>query len=285
MDARYRRDVVQDVDVVCHAGTWGAFWNHRESERTRFYEPACDLIEQSIRAGVKRFIQNSAVVVAAPPERGALLEDSADARPCHFWPHLDRLALLEKFMSTHCARGTQMVTLRCGHFVGRGNGLGFLTALVPRLKTHLVPWLVGGKARMPLVADEDLGSAFVRAAIAQDLGQYESFNICGPDFPTAREVFAFVAREVGCAQPHYSVPYGAGYAFGWLMEMLHPVLPGRAPFLTRSIVHVSKDWPCATDHARRKLGYIPTKSWQKAVKEGLDELAAKGYPWQPLAQV
>jgi nucleoside-diphosphate-sugar epimerase len=65
-DPAYRRDVVADVDVVCHTGTWSAFWGHADQERRIFYEPNLDLIEQSVRAGVRRFIQTSTVVMAAP---------------------------------------------------------------------------------------------------------------------------------------------------------------------------------------------------------------------------
>jgi 2-alkyl-3-oxoalkanoate reductase len=80
------------------------------------------------------------------------------------------------------------------------------------------------------------------------------------------------------------VPYAAGHAFGWLTERLHPVLPGPAPFLTRSIVHVARDWWCPTDHAGHTIGYQPSKPWRTAVKESLAELAGRGYPWPRLAQ-
>lgn len=284
LDPAYRRAVVQDVDVVCHAGTWGAFHGHRDLERIRFYEPAIDLVERAIEAGVARFVQNSTVVVAAPARRGAPIDDFAPGRPVGFWPHLDRLIALDAYLQANCRRGTGMVVLRLGHFVGRGNNLGLVAALAPRLRTRLVPWLAGGRSRLPLVADSDLGEAFALAAVASGLDDYESFNICGPEQPTAREVIEFVADEAGAPRPFYSVPFISGYLFGWLMETLHPILPGKAPFLTRSIVHVAEDWPCATERARRKLGYTPRRDWRTAVREALTELKAAGLPWQSLAQ-
>ena len=178
----------------------------------------------------------------------------------------------------------QMVTMRLGHFVGRGNGLGMVSALVPRLRTYMVPWLAGGKKRMALVADTDLGQAFALATVADKLDDYESFNICGPEFPTAREVIGLIASETGSPKPWFSVPYPVGYAFAGLMEMLHPILPGAAPFLTRSLVHVAEDWLCPNDYAGKKLGYAPRKDWRVAVREALAELKAKGYPWPRLKQ-
>ena len=63
-----------------------------------------------------------------------------------------------------------------------------------------------------------------------------------------------------------------------------PVLPGPAPFLTRSLVHVARDWWCPVDRATEMLGYQPRKPWRTAVLESLAELADRGWPWPRLAQ-
>ncbi|MHB1950596.1 MAG: NAD-dependent epimerase/dehydratase family protein [Acidiferrobacteraceae bacterium] len=283
-DPGYRRDVVKEVDVVCHAGSWASMWRHEAQERQLFFEPTRDLIEQAMQQGVRRFIQASTVVIGAVTQDGHPLDDFSQTRHTGFWPHLDYLIDLDLYMRANSGRGTQMITMRLGHFVGAGNRLGMLPALVPRLRTYLVPWLAGGRKRMPLVADTDLGNAFVRASVAAGLNDYESFNICGPEFPTLRETVEFIAEETGFPKPLYSVPYPAGYAFGWMMETLAPVLPGSSPFLTRSIVHLCENWVCPGDYARRKLGYVPTKDWRVAVREHLADLKAAGYPWPPLCQ-
>jgi nucleoside-diphosphate-sugar epimerase len=283
LDPAYRRRVVEDIDVICHAGTWASMWNHRALERERFYEPARDLIEQAIERGVRRFVMASTVAIAAPAADGRPNDDFSQPRRTGFWPHLDRLIELDQYMRAESHRGMQMVTMRLGHFVGAGNRLGLVPALVARLKTYLVPWLAGGRKRLPLVADADLGKAFALAARAEHLDDYESFNICGAGFPSLREVVEYIADTAACPTPRYSVPYPAGYAFGWLMETLHPLLPGSSPFLTRSIVHLSENWVCATDYARRKLGYVPAKDWRLAVREHLAYLAADGFPWPRLS--
>lgn len=284
LDATYRRAVTRDVDAICHAASWASMWNHDALERERFFEPTRDLIEQAIGNGVGRFIQASTVAIAAVAKDGAPRDDFAPTHHTGFWPHLDRLIDLDRYMREQAQRGTQMVTLRLGHFVGVGNRLGTLPALVPRLRTYLVPWLAGGRKRFPLVADTDLGNAFALAAVADGLDPYESFNVCGTEFPTLREVIELIAAETGFPRPLYSVPYVAGYAFGWLMEKLHPVLPGSSPFLTRSIVHLCESWVCPNDYARAKLGYVPRKDWRTAVREHLADLMSAGYPWVRLAQ-
>lgn len=284
LDAQYRQDVVKDVDVICHAGTWASMWGHKAQERERFYEPTRDLLEQAIQQGVKRFIMASTVAIGQVTQDGKPHSDYSPKRHCGYWPHLDCLMDIDDAMRDNSQRGMQMLTLRLGHFIGAGNRLGMLPALVPRLKTFLVPWLGGGKKRLPLVADTDLGRAFALAVVAEGLDQYESFNICGPDFPTLREVVSYIADHAGVPKPLYSVPYPAGYAFGWLMETLKPVLPGSSPFLTRSIVRLCEDWLCPNDHAENKLGYVPQKAWQVAVDEHLADLKDAGFPWPLLCQ-
>ena len=284
LDKRYRRELVKDVDVICHAGTWASMWNHGRLERERFLEPARDLIEQSINQGVERFLLASTVVIGAVTKDGGPHDDFSTTQHTGFWPHLDYLMDIDDVMRDQSHRGTRMITMRLGHFVGAGNRLGMLPAIVPRLKTFLVPWLGGGRKHLPLVADTDLGRAFALAAMADNLEAYESFNICGPDFPTLREVVTYVAQQAGVPEPLYSVPYPAGYAFGWLMETLEPVLPGSSPFLTRSIVHLCEDWICPNDYATKKLGYLPQKHWRAAVDEHLADLRSAGFPWPALCQ-
>ena len=284
MDPNYRRAVVKKIDVICNAGNWASMWSHKELERQRFFEPTRDLIEQAIRQGVKRFIQTSTVAIGAVEKNDKPLDDFSKTKYTGFWPHLDYLIDLDQYMRGNSTLGTQMVTMRLGNFIGTGNRLGMLPALVPRLKTYLVPWLAGGRKRMPLVADTDLGAAFVLATLAEGLNDYESFNICGAEFPTLREVIEFIAREAGVPKPLYSVPYPAGYAFGWLMETLAPVLPGSSPFLTRSIVHLCENWHCPNDYAHRKIGYTPKKDWRVATREHLADLKAEGFLWPRLCQ-
>jgi nucleoside-diphosphate-sugar epimerase len=283
MDERYRRSVVRDVDVICHAAAWASMWGHAQMEQRRFYEPTCRLIDAAVESGVGRFILTSTVAVNEVRKVSVPLDDFGVTGYVNHWPHLNMLIDVDHYMRARATPSCQMVTLRLGHFIGRGNRLGLLPALVPRLKTHLVPWLDGGRRRMPLVADTDLGQAFALAALAEGLKEYESFNICGAEFPSMRELVTLIAEETGIPVPHFSVPYSIGYVFGWLMETLNPLLPGY-PFLTRSIVHLSEEWLAPGDYAKAKLGYVPRKDWRVAVREHLADLKAEGYPWPRLSQ-
>lgn len=283
-DPDFRDAVVQDIDVICHTAAWASMWGHAGEERALFFKPCIDLIEQAIRAGVQRFIQTNTVAIGTVRRDSKAHDDFSATAYTRFWPHLDTLIDIDRYMQANSQRGMQMTSLRLGTFIGKGNQLGILPALVPRLRSFLVPWLAGGRARQPLVADMDLGQAFARAVVADKLNAYESFNICGTEFPTLREVITFIAAETRFPKPLYTVPYFAGYGFAWLMEKLHPVLPGSSPFLTRSIVHLCEDWWCPNDYAQKKLGYVPQCDWRAVAREHLADLGAQGYPWPRLAQ-
>lgn len=284
-DAAYRREVVTGADVVCHAAATAAMWGHAEWEDRCFFGPTVDLAEQAVGAGVSRFVMAGTVVMGAPARSGGLVDDDSRLeRSAAFWPHLDRLIEFDRWMEANAGRGTSMVMLRLGHFVGAGNRLGMIPALLARLRTRLVPWLDRGRRRLPLVGGDDLGRAFALAATVPDVVPYRSLNVCGPEFPTLREVIVHIAAETGLPVPKLSVPHQLGFAAGRVMEGLPPILPGRSPFLTRSIVHLCDDWACRTERARAVLGYEAKQPWKDALAPQLSALAAEGFPWPPLSQ-
>ena len=284
-DSAYLKTMVKDIDVICHAGTWAAMWGHAKQEQQNFYQPNIELIEYAIEAGVKRFLMAGTVAIAKRNKKASIIDDFSETAKTDFWPHIDYLIDIDNYMKKNAHRGMQMVNMRLGHFVGAGNKLGIIPVLVPRLKTWMVPWLSSGKSRLPLTSDSDLGNSFVKASFANELQNYESFNICGSGFPTTREVIKYIAEKTNGPTPLFSVSYPIGYLFAWLMETLFPFVPGKAPFLPRSVVHLSEEWICSTDYASNKLGYYPQKDWRIAVDEALAELKSKNYPWPSMTQI
>lgn len=284
-DPSYRKTLTQDVNVICHAGTWSSMWNHRQAEKDYFLQPTLDLIQQAKLAGVSRFIMTSTVVMSKAGQQRPI-GDFAETQKTGFWPHLDCLIDVDNFMQQQASTSMKMITMRLGHFIGAGNKLGIVPVLLPRLKTYMVPWLASGKSRMSLISGSDMGNAFAHAVqvAADKLNPYESFNIVGNSFPTSREVFLYLCEKSGSPRPLYSVPFFIGHSFAWLMEKLFPVLPGKAPFLTRSIVHLAKDWYCQSDYAEQKLGFKAMESWQHAIDDALLELEQQDSAWPSLMQ-
>jgi len=276
-DKNYINTVTQGVDVICHVAAWLSLWAHRKEEQRYYRDPTLALIDAAVASGVKRFIYDSSVVAVGSQRDRNPISDHAPTKHPGFWPHMDMNVDIERYMLKQSNNKTCMIALRCGHFVGTRYNKGLLSLFVPRLKTHMVPWVSGGKARVPIVDGRDVANAFLLAATVDNVTGFESFNICGDTFPTMREVINFIHSEIGIPRPHFGVPLWGAYVFAWLMEKINPLLPGD-PFLTRAIVYLGEDWYAPNDLAITRLGYDPKIKWQDAVRRQLNEMKTRNYP-------
>ncbi len=267
-DAAYRASLLEGVDMVVHAAAWSSLWGHAEESHDLFLQPSLDLLQACVDKGVKRFLF---VSTTSAPGSQAQGDAHAPGLQPDFWPHLANLSRIESAMRER-AGTTCMVNLRCGLFAGERYGLGLLPILLPRLKTRLVPWVNGGRTGMPIIDGRDIGQAFRRAVLADGLSGYESFNIVGPEVPTVREVIGFLQTEFGYPQPHFSVPFPAGYVFARLMEWLDPMVPWE-PLVVRSIIHLLEETHATNTAAGQRLGYRPQVDWRSTIRNQMHEMS------------
>jgi nucleoside-diphosphate-sugar epimerase len=265
LDPDYRRDVVRGVDVVLNAFAWTSLWGQSEEDRRRFLEPTLGLVDAAHGAGVRRFVIASSTAVAAP-ERSK--DPQSSGIPRAFWPHLTHLVAIENALRDRASDGFQAVTLRLGLFAGPGLSVGLLPILLPRLRTRLVPWVDGGRTRLPIVDGRDIGAAFAAAAVAEGLSRYEAVNVVGPSSPTAREVIEFLSVEAAVPQPAFGVSFPIAYRFARVMEALDPIVPW-PPLVTRSIVHLLEETGADNERAEQILGYRPKHDWKTALRSEL----------------
>ncbi len=270
-DTVYRETVVKDVDVLCNAVAWSSLWGNVENSQRLFLEPNLALIKSARAAGVSRFINTSTTSAAAPRDSS---EPQSKGIPRPFWPHLCNVIKIEDALRNAASEDFQVTNLRLGIFAGHRYSLGVLPILAPRLKTHLVPWVAGGRTSLPIIDGRDIGQAFVRAAAAEGLADYEGFNIVGPEVPTVREVINLLHDEYDLPKPHFGVPFAIAYPFAWLMEKLDSVVPWE-PLVTRSIIHLMEEVGVDNAKAERLLGYHPTHPWREAVRTQMREMAVR----------
>jgi len=272
-DSNYLESLLKGIDVVCHAAAWTSAWSHAATSERLFLKPSISLIDQVLQSDVSRFILLSSTSVAAPYASSDPMSRAEESR-LKFWPHMRNVARLENYMSGNTKQGCTMITLRVGLFAGRRYGLGLLPLLTPRLKTHLVPWVKGGKTGMPITGGDDIGEAFAVAAIAPNLNGYQGFNIVGPTIPTAREVISFLNQEYKIPKPHFGVPFFIAYIFARTMELIDPIVPWE-PLVTRSIIHFLEETGASNDRAKAMLGYEPKVHWEDAIRMQMEEMAVR----------
>jgi nucleoside-diphosphate-sugar epimerase len=267
-DEKYMDSLLDDVDVVCNTMAWTSLWGHRKESDDLYYQPVIQLIDKAVEKGVERFINVSTTSAASP-------DYSSDAMsagvPRTFWPHLCNVIKIENAMRSKANNVTAMINMRIGIFAGEHYALGILPILLPRLKTHLVPWVAGGKTSLPVIDGRDIGESMKCAAIAENLNGYQSFNIVGKDMPTVRDVIEFIHKEFDYPKPHFGVPFFIAYRFAWLMEKIDAIVPWE-PLITRSIVHLLEGVSADNKRATKLLGYQPVHSWQDSITKQIDEM-------------
>jgi len=267
-DPEYLDRVLTGADIVIHCAAWTSLWGKRRESEELFLKPSLNLLDRALEWKVQRFVFISTTSASSP-------RYSADANnpgiPRRYWPHLNNVIKIENAMRENLHRGMSMVNLRLGLFAGERYALGLLPILLPRLQTRMVPWVAGGRTGLPIISGKDIGQAVVRAAVVPGLASYESFNIVGPEVPSARELIDYICDNFGYPKPLFSVPFPVAYTFAWLMEKLDRLVPWE-PLVTRSIIHLLEDTHATNNKARERLGYSPEIHWKQAVHSQIEAM-------------
>lgn len=267
-DDAYTDALPRGVDIVIHAAAWTSMYGHKKEEETFYLRPTLRLLDAVEREGVARFV--------FPSSHGAArVGGGADpASPGHapaYWPHLGVVVAIEDEMRRRVSERLTLVNLRLGLFVGENYSLGLLPILTARLKTHLVPWVNGGRPPLPLTGGEDIGRGVRLAALHPGLQGFEAFNILGPETPTMRELVTYLSERYGFPAPHFGVPYWAAFPFARLMVAIDPVVPWD-PLIVPAIIHLLQDFRVTNEAAAARLGYAPLVPWREAVDRQLAEM-------------
>lgn len=279
-DPAYLDGVCDGIDTLCHAAAWTSLFGHTDASQKLFLEPSLALIESAKRAGVRHFLNHSTTSAAAP---GHSADPDHPGIERSFWPHLSNVVRIENWLRETADTRFRVTNLRLGIFIGARYNLGLLPILVPRLKTHLVPWVKGGRTTLPLIAGEDIGHAYHCAVHNAPDTAWRGLNVVGPEIPTTREVIDYLHRHHDLPAPHFSVPFPLAYAFAGLMEWLNPLSPWD-PLVTRSIVHLLEETGANNTRAADTIGYTPTHHWRDTIDRQLAEMATRERRPMPMAR-
>ncbi|MFV2005720.1 MAG: NAD-dependent epimerase/dehydratase family protein [Gammaproteobacteria bacterium] len=267
-DQRYRSSLLEGVDVIVNCMAWSSLWGHKKESEELYYQPTIKLIDDYLKSNACRFVNVSTTSAASPQNSSDALSTGI---PRKFWPHLCNLIEIENYLRKNASQDKTVINLRLGIFAGKNYGLGVLPILLPRLKTHLVPWVKGGKTHLPIADGRDLAQALGLAARQDDLHGYHAFNIVGKEMPTMREIIQFLNKEYKYPMPHFGVPFFMAYPFAWLMEALDPILPWE-PLIVRSIIHLLEETGADNKRATAALGYQPQYDWRDAIRLQVAEM-------------
>jgi nucleoside-diphosphate-sugar epimerase len=267
-DQAFVERALDGVDAVCVGAAWTSAWGHAEESGKYLLQPTLTFLDTAVNKGIQRIVFPSSTTARVLRQlTDAPLRGKADS----IWPHMTNVNRIEQHLQSLTARGTDMVVLRLGLFVGERYGLGMLPILLPRLRSHLVPWVGKGRTALPLIAGQDIGQAMALAATQDGLAGYTAMDVVGGEIPSVREVFRFLHQAYGYPLPHFGVSFPQAYAFARLMETVSRLTPWD-PFITRSVVLLLEETAASNDAARRLLGYAPRVQWKDAIRAQLAEM-------------
>lgn len=250
-DAAFVAQALPGVDAICVATAWTSAWGHAEASRRYLLAPTLALLDAAVQADIPRIVFPSSVTARV---LRTLPAGHLRGSPDSLWPHMANVNRIEDYLQTLTARGSTTAVLRLGHFVGEHYGLGMLPILLPRLRSHLVPWVGKGRTTIPLIAGRDVGQAMALAATRPGLTGYTTLGVVGGERPTAREVFRFLHAAYGYPLPHFGVSFAMAYGFARTMEAVSHFTPWD-PFITRSVVLLLEESAASNERAARLLGY------------------------------
>lgn len=267
-DKEYINRLTSTADVICHTAAWAEMNGSDQNSKKYFYKPTIDLIDSALANGVKRFIFLSSIT-SNPVEQNRIHSKRA---LCKIWPHYDTIIKIEDHLKNISEKEMEVIILRVGFFVGRNYSLGILPILLPRLKTHLVPWIDHGKTSLPLIDGRDIGLAFRLSAMVSLKDKFNTIDIVGREIPRVQDVFSYLHEKYNYPLPHFSVTFKFAYFFARLMQLIHNVVPGD-PLIVPAIVLLLEETNATNEKAVKLLGFNPEIHWKESIGIQLEEMS------------
>ena len=268
-DQAFVENLTQKAEIICHTASWAEMNGKLEDSQREFLEPTIYLINRAVANGVKRFVFLSAITSKPIEENRLHSKLSLDK----IWAHYDSVMKIEQHLKSVSTQ-IEVVILRVGYFTGKNYALGLLSILLPRLKTHLVPFIENGKTTLPLIDGADIGLAFKLASTASLDEPFNVIDIVGKEIPTVKEVFSYLHEKYHYPLPHFSVPFGFAYLFARAMRVLHRVLPFD-PLIVPAVVLLLEETHANNDRAKELLGYEPQVDWKESIDVQIAEMKIK----------
>lgn len=264
-DPKLVDEAVRGCDVVHHVAA--AFRKVNLPKKVYWdvnVEGTRNLLESSLRHGVRRFINCSTCGVHGDVKDGAATEESPIA-PEDYYQYTKYEA--EKIIPGYVAKGLQVLTLRPAAIYGPGDPERFLM-LFKRVRTGR--FIMAGKGLShyhPLYID-NLVDAFELAAIAPR-AEGQAYLIADDRHYSLNDLVNAIAGSLGVSLKITHIPFRPVWTAALLCEVVYKPLPAEPPLFRRRVDWFRQNRAFNVEKARKELGYQPKVS----LKEGLARTA------------
>ncbi len=243
-------------EAVVHTA---ALYSYARSEARLMHavnvEGTCNLVRESINAGVRRVLITSSSCTCGPvPGRPANERDVAPAWELRVPYKATKLAAERLALSATDGR-TDVLCVNPTTVVGEGDARPTPSGRMIRdlLHRRINAYLPGGGMNVVSVDDVARGHALALAR-----GRAGERYILGGDDVPLREVFAIVLAAVGRPPPRWPLPWSAVYAVALAVDVSCRAVGHEPRLIVRDEVRLSRiPLYFSSEKARRTLGYSP----------------------------
>lgn len=255
------RRALEGVDVVVHAAAALPLYKPADIYSTDI-DGTRTMLEESKRAGVRRFVHISSTAVYGIPDHHPLLETDA----MHgVGPYGEAKVAAEKLCTEARAAGMIVPIIRPKSFIGPER-LGVFAMLYDWAKDgHNFPILGRGDNPYQYLDVEDLCEAIWRCCMLPDDVVNDTFNIGAKEFGTPRSDFQAVLDHAGHGKKIVSLPEKPAIMALRFLEMLK-----LSPLYKWIYETVGKESFVSIEKAERKLGFAPKYSNRDALIRNYD---------------
>lgn len=271
-DAAAVEKAVKNVDAVIHLAALLHIVNpppalHEKYERINVGGTAT-VVDEAIKAGVKRVVLFSTIAVYGPSNGRMLTEDTPPC-PDTFYAQT-KLAAEKIVLEAKGADGRKIGTvLRLGAVYGariKGNYRRLLLALAHGRFTPIG----SGKNRRTLVYDKDAARAAVLALRHADCAG-EVFNITDGRFHEMNTIIETLCGALGRPKPGWSVPVGPVRTLAGVIEDASRLFGRTAPIVRATIDKYTEDVAVDGSRFQTRTGFSPkydlAAGWRETVAE------------------
>jgi dihydroflavonol-4-reductase len=208
------------------------------------------VLEEALRAGVRRAVHTSTIAAIGPAKRGTTGDETQPFRAYGLdLPYVDSKREAEIAALRVAAQGLDVVIVNPGHVFGRGDLYRSSTNVVRRFLRREIPVYVDGA--LNVVDAEDVARGQL---LAEERGRSGERYILGNRNFTLDRLLADLGRLSGVEPPAVKLPLPAAIAVARVAQSL----PGRPPITEAEVRAASLWWAFRSSKARRELGWKPS---------------------------
>lgn len=245
--------VAAGCDYVVHAAGLFSMWSGAGDFYATNVMGTSELIAESLRAGVKRFVHVSTIAVIGKPQPGRIIDEEHPTDPQDDYQRSKLLA--EQRVLAAVKDGLPAVVVRPGAFYGPLGNYAFNRLFFVDPMRGIIMQMDGGRYVIFPVYIQDVAEGIVLALSKGRIG--EIYNLCG-ECLSHRAAFDVVVKEAGLWFPRLNIPRWVGINFARLLTSVSQITR-REPFYPIGLrSYVFNDWHVSSAKAEQELGFQPT---------------------------